>query len=211
MKIKSIKANGLKPTWDIEVANTHQYFMENGVVSHNTIATIVGAAECIEPTKENLMKRETLSGEFITINKYLIDDLKKVNMWNDAVRDSIKKNDGSIQQLQGLPADYYPLYKTVWEQSQKVLIDHAIARGAYIDQAQSLNLFIDLNKYDEKRRIAVLSSMYMYAWNNGKGVKTTYYLRGKAASKISSTSSVNNAVAAAPMAPEDSEACESCS
>lgn len=211
MKIKKIEANGVQPTWDIEVEGEHQYFMENGVVSHNTIATIVGAAECIEPTKENLMKRETLSGEFITINKYLIDDLKKVNMWNDVVRDSIKKNDGSIQQIPGLPADYYSLYKTVWEISQKVLIDHAIARGAYIDQAQSLNLFIDLNKYDEKRRIAVLSSMYMYAWNNGNGVKTTYYLRGKAASKISSTSSVSNSAATPSMAPESPESCESCS
>lgn len=207
MKITKIVPAGLKPTFDIEVANEHQYFMENGVVSHNTIANIVGASECIEPTKENLMKRETLSGEFITVNKYLVEDLKKIGRWNEETVDHLKKNDGSIQQLKGLPAEYYALHKTVWEMSQKVLIDHAIARGAYIDQAQSLNLFIDLNKYDQKRRIAVLSSMYMYAWNDGKGVKTTYYLRGRPASKISKTGSVDNST---PVQPASDEVCESC-
>lgn len=191
---EEIKTHGLRNSLLIAVAPTA------------TIANIVGASECIEPTKENLMKRETLSGEFISINSYLVEDLKKVGRWNEETIAHLKKNDGSIQQLVGLPTDYYSLYKTVWEMSQKVLIDHAIARGAYIDQAQSLNLFIDLNKYDEKRRIAVLSSMYMYAWNNGKGVKTTYYLRGKPASKISQTDSVSGVNVKA----QADEVCESC-
>ncbi|MGE4133676.1 MAG: ribonucleoside-diphosphate reductase subunit alpha [Bdellovibrionales bacterium] len=142
-----------------------------------TIASIVGAYEATEPQISNLFKRETLSGEFIQINRYLVDALKKRGLWNEEIRNSIKMNEGSIQTLEEIPEDVRTVFRTVWEVPQKALIDMAAARGAYIDQSQSLNLFI------ESPTIGKLSSMYMYAWKSG--VKTTYYLRSRPATKIS--------------------------
>jgi ribonucleoside-diphosphate reductase alpha chain len=141
-----------------------------------TIASIVGAYEASEPQLSNLFKRETLSGEFIQINRYLVEELKRCKLWNEEIRAKIKTQDGSIQNIEEIPAEVRDVYRTVWELPQKALIDLAASRGAYIDQSQSLNLFI------ESPTIGKLSSMYMYAWKSG--LKTTYYLRSRPATKI---------------------------
>jgi ribonucleoside-diphosphate reductase alpha chain len=190
-----IKANGLRNSLMIAIAPTA------------TIAHITGAEECIEAQKANLLKRETLSGEFVAVNKYLVEDLKKLGRWNTDTINQLKSSEGSIATIPGLPTEIYALYKTVWEISQKKSIEHASARGAFIDQSQSLNLFLDLNKFTEDKRTAVLSSMYMYAWK--KGLKTTYYLRGRSATKINKVT-IDSSNGAAPTAPEDPETCESC-
>ncbi|MNT11507.1 Ribonucleoside-diphosphate reductase subunit alpha [compost metagenome] len=110
------------------------------------------------------------------INKYLVADLKALGMWNEDLRNEIKMHDGSIDEVVSIPPQIKELYRTVWEIPMKSLVDMAADRGAYIDQAQSLNLFM------ESPTIGKLSSMYMYAWK--KGVKTTYYLRSRPATKI---------------------------
>ena len=144
-----------------------------------TIASIVGCYECIEPQISNLFKRETLSGEFLQINRYLVEELKERGIWNDGVRTRIKMAEGSVQGLTELPEDVRLKYRTVWELPMRAIIDMGAARGAWIDQSQSLNLFA------ESPNIGRLSSMYMHAWK--AGVKTTYYLRSRPATRISKT------------------------
>ncbi len=144
-----------------------------------TIASIVGCYECIEPQISNLFKRETLSGEFLQINRYLVDELKGRDLWNDGVRTRIKMAEGSVQGLTELPDDIRLRYRTVWELPMRAIIDMGAERGAWIDQSQSLNLFA------ESPNIGRLSSMYMYAWK--AGVKTTYYLRSRPATRIAKT------------------------
>ncbi len=144
-----------------------------------TIASIVGSYEATEPQISNLFKRETLSGEFMQVNKYLVQDLKLIGLWNDSIRNEIKINEGSIQNIAAIPQNIKDIYRTVWEIPMKGLIDMAADRGAFIDQAQSLNLFM------ESPSIGKLSSMYMYAWK--RGIKTTYYLRSRPATSIAKT------------------------
>ena len=144
-----------------------------------TIASIAGCYECIEPQISNLFKRETLSGEFLQINRYLVDDLKAHGLWTTEIRARLKMDEGSIQGISEIPADMQQLYRTVWEIPMRPLIDMAAARNAFIDQSQSLNLFA------ESPNISKLSSMYMYAWK--KGLKTTYYLRSRPATRIAKT------------------------
>ena len=164
---EKIKQHGLRNSLMIAIAPTA------------TIASIVGCYEAIEPQVSNLFKRETLSGEFMQINKYLVSDLKAMGLWNEDLRNEIKLNDGSIDEVAAIPPQLKELYRTVWEVPMKSLIEMAADRGAYIDQAQSLNLFM------ESPTIGKVSSMYMYAWK--KGVKTTYYLRSRPATKIAKT------------------------
>ena len=155
-----------------------------------TIASIVGAYEAIEPQVSNLFKRETLSGEFLQVNRYLVLELKKLGLWNEEMRAKIKLAEGSIQDIPEIPETIRNVYRTVWEVPQRSLIDMAAERGAFIDQSQSLNLFM------ESPNIGKLSSMYMYAWK--KGLKTTYYLRSRPATKIAKTVAAA-AVTAAPV------------
>ncbi len=174
-----------------------------------TISHICGVEECIEPIKSNLLKRETLSGEFVAINKYLVEDLRRLDKWNSETIRQLKIDEGSIINIPDLPPEMYSVYKTVWEMSMKSIIAHAVARGAFIDQSHSLNMFIDLNKHPEDKRIGVLSSLYMYAWE--AGLKTTYYLRSRSATRIEQTTNrlVQNAIVST-IAPEEPEICESC-
>ncbi len=170
-----------------------------------TIASIVGSYECIEPQISNLFKRETLSGDFVQINKYLVLELKALGMWTESVRNRIKMGEGSIQAIDEIPEELKQIYRTVWEVPMRSLIDMAAERSAYIDQSQSLNLFI------ETPTIGKVSSMYMYAWK--KGLKTTYYLRSRPASKISkATVPVATLAPAAAIACslENPESCEAC-
>lgn len=141
-----------------------------------TISSIAGCTECTEPQTSNLFKRETLSGEFLQINRYLVADLKERNLWTPEVREAIKAGEGSIQHVAEIPDDLKLLYRTVWEIPQRSLIDMGADRGAFIDQSQSLNLFM------AEPSIGKLSSMYAYAWK--KGLKTTYYLRSRPATRI---------------------------
>lgn len=146
-----------------------------------TIASIAGCYECIEPQVSNLFKRETLSGEFLQINRYLVTELQEQGLWDEDMAQRIKRAEGSIQAIEEIPEDLREIYRTAWELPQRALIDLAASRGAYIDQSQSLNLFM------ESPSIGKLSSMYMHAWKSG--LKTTYYLRSRPATRINQTTS----------------------
>ncbi|MCH7789640.1 MAG: ribonucleoside-diphosphate reductase subunit alpha [Acidobacteria bacterium] len=169
-----------------------------------TIASIAGCYECIEPQVSNMFKRETLSGEFLQINRYLVRDLQERGMWNDDMSARIKAAEGSIQDIAEVPADLKLLYRTAWELPQRALIDMAARRGAFIDQSQSLNLFM------ESPTIGKLSSMYLHAWK--QGLKTTYYLRSRPATRINKTAAPTfsdaEAVACSLESPESCEACD---
>ncbi|MCG5220020.1 ribonucleoside-diphosphate reductase subunit alpha [Streptosporangium sp. KLBMP 9127] len=166
-----------------------------------TIASIAGCYECIEPQVSNIFKRETLSGEFLQVNRYLVSDLQARGLWTQAIRDAIKRADGSIQDIPQIPAELKELYRTAWELPQKALIDMAAARQPYIDQSQSLNLFM------ATPTIGKLSSMYAYAWK--AGLKTTYYLRSRPATRIAQTTvAPADAIACSLENPEICEACQ---
>ncbi|TAL88795.1 MAG: ribonucleoside-diphosphate reductase subunit alpha [Rhodanobacter sp.] len=193
---EKIKQHGLRNSLLIAIAPTA------------TIASIAGCHECIEPQVSNLFKRETLSGDFLQVNRYLADELKTLGLWTSEVRDAIKLAEGSIQNITAIPERLRAIYRTVWELPQKALIELAAARGAYIDQSQSLNLFT------ENPNIGQLSSMYMYAWK--AGLKTTYYLRSRPATRIAKTTvsavpdqaQANAAVFCSLENPEYCEACQ---
>ena len=195
-----IKQHGLRNSLLVAIAPTA------------TIASIAGCYECVEPQVSNLFKRETLSGDFLQVNRYLVEELKKLGLWTPEVRDAIKQAEGSIQNVAQVPEALRAVYRTAWELPMRSLIDMAAGRGAFIDQSASLNLFM------ESPSIGALSSMYMYAWK--QGIKTTYYLRSRLATKIAKTT-VASATASAPKpeyAPVDAvacslenpEACEAC-
>jgi ribonucleoside-diphosphate reductase alpha chain len=164
--------------WDVLKEEVKKYGVRNSllVAPMPTASTsqILGNNECFEPFTSNVYKRGTLSGEFIIVNKYLLRDLVKLGLWNDSMKNKIIAANGSIQDIEEIPQNIKDLYKTVWEISQKAIIDMAADRGAYIDQSQSLNLFL------QNPNAAKLTSMHFYAWK--KGLKTgMYYLRTKAA------------------------------
>ncbi|WP_269853267.1 ribonucleoside-diphosphate reductase subunit alpha [Streptomyces sp. RPT161] len=175
-----------------------------------TIASIAGVYECIEPQVSNLFKRETLSGEFLQVNSYLVAELKKLGVWDGATREALRESNGSVQDFGWLPEDVRTLYRTAWEIPQRALIDMAAARTAYLDQSQSLNLFM------AAPTIGKLSSMYAYAWKSG--LKTTYYLRSRPATRIArAASGAAQSVPAQPTAEEavacsleNPESCEAC-
>jgi ribonucleoside-diphosphate reductase alpha chain len=180
-----IKTNGLRNSLLIAIAPTA------------TIASIVGCCECIEPQVSNLFKRETLSGDFLQMNRYLIAELKRLNLWNEQMRNRLKISDGSIQGIGEIPEEIRAVYRTAWEIPMRSLIDMAAERGAFIDQSQSLNLFV------QSPNIGKMSSMYMYAWK--KGLKTTYYLRSRPATEIAKVT-VSTASTATPAATSASDA-----
>ncbi|MEU2262481.1 ribonucleoside-diphosphate reductase subunit alpha [Streptomyces sp. NPDC019645] len=178
-----------------------------------TIASIAGVYECIEPQVSNLFKRETLSGEFLQVNSYLVDELKKLGVWDAQTREALRDSGGSVQGLNWIPAEVRELYRTAWEIPQRGLIDMAAARTPFLDQSQSLNLFM------ETPTIGKLSSMYAYAWK--QGLKTTYYLRSRPATRIARAASGAAPAAAIPVQQaadpdavacslENPESCEAC-
>ncbi|SIM61811.1 ribonucleoside-diphosphate reductase alpha chain [Micromonospora cremea] len=177
-----------------------------------TIASIAGCYECVEPQVSNLFKRETLSGEFLQVNTALVRELKARGLWTEPVRSAIKRAEGSVQEITELPAAVRELFRTAWELPQRALIDLAAARAPFIDQSQSLNLFL------ASPTIGKLSSMYLYAWKTG--LKTTYYLRSRPATRIQQATVAPTAIAlAAPVTAdpealacslENPESCEAC-
>jgi len=201
--------------WDALKEQIKQHGLRNSlllaIAPTATIASISGCYECIEPQVSNLFKRETLSGEFLQINRYLVRALKERGLWTEEVRTQIKMAEGSIQGIEAIPADIREVYRTAWEIPMKSLIDMAADRGAFLDQSQSLNLFM------ESPKIGPLSSMYFYAWK--KGLKTTYYLRSRPATRIAKATvdsslpkkaavSDEKAVACSLENPEYCEACQ---
>jgi ribonucleoside-diphosphate reductase alpha chain len=176
-----IKDEELSGRWDW--SGLRKKIKKNGVRNSLLLAPmptastsqILGNNECFEPYTSNLYTRRVLSGEFIVVNKHLLLDLVNLGLWNEDVKNAIMANNGSIQTIEGIPDNIKLLYKTVWELSMKDIIDMSADRGAFIDQSQSLNLFV------ESPNMGKLTSMHFYAWK--KGLKTgMYYLRTKAAS-----------------------------
>lgn len=135
---------------------------------------ILGNNECFEPYTSNIYTRRVLSGEFIVVNKHLLEDLVELGLWTEDMKQELMRANGSVQHIEGIPAEIKELYKTVWEMSMKDIIDMSRHRGYFIDQSQSLNLFM------EGATMAKLTSMHFYAWKSG--LKTgMYYLRTKSA------------------------------
>ena len=164
--------------WDILREEVMKHGVRNSLLlapmPTASTAQILGNNECFEPYTSNIYTRRVLSGEFIIVNKHLLKDLAKLNLWDGNMKNKLMASNGSIQDIKEIPQDIKDLYKTAWEISQKVLINQAADRGAYICQSQSLNLFM------ENANFAKLTSMHFYGWK--AGLKTgMYYLRTKAA------------------------------
>lgn len=173
---------GVTPTtrweWDVLKDEVSKYGVRNSllVAPMPTASTsqILGNNECFEPYHSNIYTRRVLSGEFVVVNKHLLKDLVKLGLWNDDMKNKLIANGGSIQAIEEIPENIRELYRTIWELSMKDIIDMAADRGAYIDQSQSLNLFMQNPNFGK------LTSMHFYAWK--AGLKTgMYYLRTQAA------------------------------
>lgn len=172
--------------WEALRADIKQHGTRNSlciaIAPTATIASIIGVYESIEPAISNVFARQTLSGDFMQVNSYLVRDLQKLGLWTEEMRKTIIAAEGSVQGIEIIPENLRRRYRTAWEYSMKTLINLAAKRGRFIDQSQSLNLYI------ENATIGKLSSMYVYAWE--KGIKTTYYLRSRAATKIAKVTAV---------------------
>ena len=175
-----LKDEDLSGLWDW--GKLREQVLENGVRNSLLVAPmptastsqILGNNECFEPYTSNIYTRRVLSGEFIVVNKHLLEDLVELGLWNEGLKQDIMRANGSIQHVDVIPQDIKELYKTVWELSMKDIIDMSRQRGYFIDQSQSLNLFM------EGATMAKLTSMHFYAWKSG--LKTgMYYLRTKSA------------------------------
>ena len=201
--------------WDALRARIAKTGMRNSlllaIAPTATIASIAGVYECIEPQVSNLFKRETLSGEFLQVNSYLVDDLKRLGVWDTQTREALREANGSVEAFSWIPAEVRALYRTAWELPQRALIDMAAARTPYLDQSQSLNLFL------ASPTIGKLSSMYAYAWK--QGLKTTYYLRSRPATRIAQSARAAAPIPLQQAAPdadaiacslENPESCEAC-
>lgn len=175
-----VKDEELSGRWDW--AKLRKEVKKNGVRNSLLVAPmptastsqILGNNECFEPYTSNIYTRRVLSGEFIVVNKHLLEDLVSLGLWNESMKQELMRANGSIQHIETIPQDIRELYKTVWELSMKDIIDMSRQRGYFIDQSQSLNLFMENANYSK------LTSMHFYAWKSG--LKTgMYYLRTKAA------------------------------
>ncbi len=175
-----IKDDELSGLWDWK--KLRKQVLKHGVRNSLLVAPmptastsqILGNNECFEPYTSNIYTRRVLSGEFIVVNKHLLEDLVELGLWNDNLKNEIMRANGSVQGVEEIPQDIKDLYKTVWELSMKDIIDMSRQRGYFIDQSQSLNLFL------EGATMAKLTSMHFYAWKSG--LKTgMYYLRTKSA------------------------------
>ena len=168
------------PMFDVLKESIKQHGLRNSLLvapmPTASTAQIMGNNEAFEPYTTNIYLRRTLAGEFVMVNKHLVRDLQKIGKWNPAIKNEIIRAGGSVQGLGGIPETLKNIYRTVWEIPQKSILDMAADRGAYIDQSQSLNIFM------ENPSVAKLSSMHFYGWK--KGLKTgMYYLRTRAKAK----------------------------
>jgi ribonucleoside-diphosphate reductase alpha chain len=206
--------------WDVLKEEIKKHGIRNSLLlapmPTASTSQILGNNECFEPYTSNIYSRRTLSGEFAIVNKHLLRDLVKLGLWDDDMKNRLIASNGSIQDFPEVPENIKELYKTVWEIKQKDILDMAADRGAYIDQSQSLNIFLDNPNF------AKLTSMHFYAWK--KGLKTgMYYLRSKAArdaiqftvdkSKLQAPKEVSKEQREAEIACslDDPDSCEMCS
>jgi ribonucleoside-diphosphate reductase alpha chain len=216
---------GVEPTsrweWDVLREEVMTHGVRNSLLlapmPTASTAQILGNNECFEPYTSNIYTRRVLSGEFIIVNKHLLRDLVKTGLWNPEMRNKLMASNGSVQKIDEIPQDIKDLYKTAWEISQKVIIEQAADRGAYICQSQSLNIFM------ENANFGKLTSMHFYGWK--KGLKTgMYYLRTKAATdaikftvdkavneQTISVKSIEEQQAQIACSLDDPENCEMCS
>jgi ribonucleoside-diphosphate reductase alpha chain len=176
----NVSEDDLSGRWDWK--KLRESILENGVRNSLLVAPmptastsqILGNNEAFEPYTSNIYTRRVLSGEFIVVNKHLLEDLVELKLWDNDMKEDIMRANGSIQHIESIPQDLKELYKTVWELSMKDIIDMARQRGYFIDQSQSLNLFMQDPDFGK------LTSMHFYAWKSG--LKTgMYYLRTKSA------------------------------
>jgi len=189
----------MKDEWEALRSDIQKHGIRNSLLialmPTASTSQILGWNECIEPFTNNIYTRKTLAGTFVVVNKYLIQDLIDLGIWNQSIKDKIIMNDGSVQTISEIPQNIKELYKTVWEMKQKSLIDLAADRAPFICQTQSMNLFVKNPTYK------ILNAMHFYSWK--KGLKTgIYYLRSQAKTsaqkfsvdlgKTSSISSVSN-------------------
>ena len=195
---------GVKPDFNFEILRedikTHGLRNSLLVAPMPTASTaqIMGNNEAFEPYTTNIYLRRTLAGEFVMVNKHLVRDLQKIGKWNPTIKNEIIRNGGSISQIDGIPLDLKHIYRTVWEIPQKSILDMAADRGAYIDQSQSLNIFM------ENPSVAKLSSMHFYGWK--KSLKTgMYYLRTRAKAKPQQVTIAPTASSLSPTAPTEEE------
>jgi ribonucleoside-diphosphate reductase alpha chain len=201
-----VSEDDLSGRWDWKALR--KKVLKNGVRNSLLVAPmptastsqILGNNEAFEPYTSNIYTRRVLSGEFIVVNKHLLEDLVELNLWNNEMKESIMRANGSIQHIDIIPQDLKDLYKTVWEMSMKDIIDMSRQRGYFIDQSQSLNLFMQDANYSK------LTSMHFYAWKSG--LKTgMYYLRTKSAvNAIQFTVSKEKKVEDTPLTPEELKA-----
>jgi ribonucleoside-diphosphate reductase alpha chain len=175
---------GSKPSdrydWDSLMSEIQKYGVRNSLLvapmPTASTAQILGNYECFEPIMSNIYSRRVLSGEYMVLNEYLVNDLISLDIWSKELKDKIISNDGSILNIEEIPSIIRNKYKTVWEIKQRNIIDMAIDRGKYICQSQSMNLFL------ESPNSSTLTSMHFYTWE--KGLKTgIYYLRSRPSSK----------------------------
>ncbi len=171
---------GARMDWDALRARIQEQGMRNSnvlaIAPTATISNIMGSTPCIEPTYKNLFVKSNLSGDFIVLNRFLVRDLKKLNLWNDEMVDRLKYHDGELEEIDEIPAGLKQKYATAFKVDFEYLIDAAARRQKWIDQSQSVNLFL------EQPDLKTLSHMYRAAWH--RGLKTTYYLRTLGASNI---------------------------
>lgn len=162
LSIHSIHKDIPRQVWDLSI-DKYNSFIANGIMVHN----------CFEPIDSCIFKRRVLSGEYMVVNKYLVTELSKLGLWSKQMKDRIIANDGSIQNIPEIPDDIKSIYKTVWEISMKSVIEQCSDRGVFVDQMQSMNLFVSNPTYKK------LTSMHFYAWKHN--LKTgMYYLRSRA-------------------------------
>ena len=204
--------------WDVLREEVKEHGVRNSLLlapmPTASTAQILGNNECFEPYTSNIYTRRVLSGEFIVVNKHLLKDLVKENLWTKEMRQTLMSTSGSVQNIPSIPQYIKDLYKTAWEISQKAVIDQAADRGAFICQSQSLNIFM------ENANFGKLTSMHFYGWE--KGLKTgMYYLRTKAAtdaikftvdkSMVYNDATINKDKEAIACSLEDPDNCEMCS
>ena len=201
-----VSEDDLSGRWDWKALR--KKVMKNGVRNSLLVAPmptastsqILGNNEAFEPYTSNIYTRRVLSGEFIVVNKHLLEDLVELGLWDNSMKESIMRANGSIQHIEEIPQNLKDLYKTVWEMSMKDIIDMSRQRGYFIDQSQSLNLFMQDANYSK------LTSMHFYAWKSG--LKTgMYYLRTKSAvNAIQFTVSKEKKAEEKPLTPEELKA-----
>jgi ribonucleoside-diphosphate reductase alpha chain len=172
---------------------------------------ILGFTECFEPITSNLYTRNTKAGNYKIINKYLMNDLKKQQLWNGTIRNKIIENNGGIQNIYEIPEDIRNKYKTAYDISAKVILDMSADRGVYICQSQSLNIYMDKNKFDtDEKFVSALSNMHMYGWK--KGLKTgMYYFRHRTVAKSDKFTLETNAKKYQQQQQNEEKECVSCS